>query len=128
MRWLRHRRKFGGLLALFALALQLGLSFGHIHTEELFGSGRAAPSASVGDHARWLSSDQRTNQTSSDHSDDYCAICATTYLLSSSFVPKAPQPLPPTFISRPVEHSSSVAAIFVAPRRAPFQSRAPPSA
>ncbi len=35
MRWSRINRRWGGRLALFALALQLGLSFGHIHAEDL---------------------------------------------------------------------------------------------
>ena len=40
----RIGRKWGGCLALFALALQLILSFGHVHTEDL---GLAAPAEAV---------------------------------------------------------------------------------
>ena len=59
--------------------------------------------------------------------DDYCAICATIYLAANSFVPQAPQ-LPAFFASRLIEHFDRVAVTFIAPRRTPFQSRAPPLA
>ena len=39
MRWFWANRIFGGRLALFALAVQLALSFGHIHREDIFGYG-----------------------------------------------------------------------------------------
>lgn len=127
MRWVRAKRKFGGRLALFALALQLTLSFGHIHPEDIFGPARAAADASIAlpaaDHSWLLSTDQH-----SSHNDDYCAICATMYLLASSSVPEAPQLLPLPFASQPIEHLDGVTAVFIAPRRAPFQSRAPPLA
>ena len=37
MRWFRAYRKFGGRLALFALALQFYLSFAHIHPDDIYG-------------------------------------------------------------------------------------------
>jgi len=127
MRWVRAKRKFGGRLALFALAVQLTLSFGHIHPEDIFGPARAAAHAAVAlpaaGYFRPLSTDQH-----SSHNDDYCAICATMYLLNSSSVPEAPQLRPLPFVSQPIEHFDGVTAVFIAPRRAPFQSRAPPLA
>jgi Protein of unknown function (DUF2946) len=116
---------FGGRLALFALAVQLVLSFGHIHNEDFYGYGspRAASAvASAAGHSQPDPSDR-----SSGHPDDYCPICATISLLSSSFVAEAPQ-LPVPIASRPLEHLQSVASVFVAKRRAPFQSRGPPLA
>jgi hypothetical protein len=127
MRWVRANRKFGGRLALFALAVQLTLSFGHIHPEDIFGPARVAADASIAvpaaDHSGPLSTDQH-----SSHNDDYCAICATMYLLASSSVPEPPQLLPLPFASQPIEHFDGVTAVFIAPRRPPFQSRAPPLA
>jgi len=35
MRWFRANRLFGGCLALFALAIQLAVSFAHIHPQDL---------------------------------------------------------------------------------------------
>jgi len=129
MRWFRSNRKAGGRLALFALALQLVLSFGHIHAEDIYGYGAkglvpsTAPTAVAGlEKSRPLPADH-----SSKHSDDYCAICATMSLLGNSFVAAAPQLAVP-LISHAVEQTNGVVAIFIAPRRAAFQSRAPPIA
>ena len=126
MRWLRANRGFGGRLALFALALQLYLSFGHHHPDDIYGSIHPAINGPIAlpaaDHAAVLTSDHRSTAA-----DDYCEICATISLLSTSFLAQSPQ-LPVPFNSRSVEHFDRVAAIFVSPRRAPFQSRAPPAA
>jgi hypothetical protein len=129
MGWFRTNRTFGSGLALFALTLQLWLSFAHIHPEDIYGPAKlplssaaqiASPSA---DAARLLPA-----QRASHHGTDICAICATIYLLSSSAAPQTPQLRPLAVNSRPAEHFVLTAALFVAARRAPFQSRAPPSA
>jgi hypothetical protein len=122
MRWFRANRTLGGSLALFALALQLVLSFGHIHREDIYGPVRASASALAAEQSQSLPSDR-----SSKHSDDYCAICATMSLLGNSFVAQAPQ-LPVPFDSQAAEQIDRVALIFIAPPRASYQSRAPPTA
>jgi hypothetical protein len=124
MRWFRANRTFGGRLALFALAVQFVVAFGHIHRDDIYGSARpaAAVAASVPDGSQPLPSDHPAK-----HGDDYCAICATMSLLGNSFVAMAPAlPLPPA--SHAIEQFDRVAVIFIAPRRAAFQSRAPPAA
>jgi hypothetical protein len=127
MRWFRTNRKFGGRLALFALAVQFVLFFGHIHPEDIYGPIGAASSTvstagSLAAKAQSITSDQRVQLT-----DDYCAICATAVSLSNSFVATAPQ-LPPLFARRTVLQGDSVAAVLIPPRHASFQSRAPPTA
>jgi len=129
MVWFRAHRKFGGRLALLALALQFYLSFGHIHPEDIYGSANASLSDAAeivlpASHAgKSLTTDHAANE-----SDDICAICATMYLLGTSSVPEAPQVLPVALITRPAKHFIRIADAVIAPRRAPFQSRAPPSA
>jgi len=59
--------------------------------------------------------------------DDYCAICATIHLASTTLLP-APAQLPVSFVWRPVEHTDRAAPIFAAPHRNFFRSRAPPLA
>jgi hypothetical protein len=125
MRWFRANRTFGGRLALFALAVQLLLSFGHIHRDDIYGPDSASASAAAQPAAN-DSQPQPTNQPSK-HSDDYCAICATMALLNTSFVAEAPQ-LPVPVISHAVEHVDRVVVAIMAPRRTAFQSRAPPAA
>jgi hypothetical protein len=137
MRWFRANARFGGKLALFALALQFALSFGHVHPEDIYGA-RATVSAAA--HAAAVakaekprpgdpsSKDPSSKDPSSKHSDDYCAICATMSLLGNSFVAAPPLLPAPQVFSRAVEHVDNIAILVIAPRRAPFQSRAPPTA
>jgi hypothetical protein len=116
----------GSRLALFALAVQLFLSFGHIHPDDIYGSLKApfpahAFSDSATDRALTVSND-RSAQTA----DDFCAICASVSLLGNSVAaepPKLPLPEPQT-----VERAARATAFVIAPLRGPFQSRAPPVA
>ena len=48
MHWVRSNRRFGSWAALFALAIQLVLSFGHIHLEDFQGSSAAVALAVAG--------------------------------------------------------------------------------
>ncbi len=88
-------RRRGGWLALAALALQLVLSFGHIHAAELIGSlGIATATASL--HA-----DRHDEPAGSqDPADDAavegaCAICASMALAGTLVMPDAVKlPLP----------------------------------
>jgi hypothetical protein len=127
MGWFRAYRRFGGRLALFALAVQFFLSFAHIHPEDIYGpvggSLIAAEAVSLPSAESWRSIPAGQPWYSGDA---LCPICETIYFLSTSFTPEAPQVSPLAFVARPVEHSAVVAALVIAPRRAPFQSRAPP--
>jgi hypothetical protein len=120
MRWFRATLRTGARLALFALTVQIALSFGHIHLGNVK---HASAIASTGG--------QPSGSTPTQHpvgdADDYCAICATIHLSATSLLPQAPQ-LPVPFAVRQVEHSNCAAATFFSTRRAPFQSRAPPLA
>ena len=119
MRWFRANKTLCSRLALFALAVQFVLAFGHIHRDDIYGSARpTAAMAAVPDGSQPLPA---------KHSDDYCAICATVSLLGNSFVATAPT-LPLPSASYAIEQFDRVAIIFIAPRRAAFQSRAPPAA
>jgi hypothetical protein len=126
MGWVHCHKRHGAFLALAALALQIVLAFGHV---QLNGTSRAASHLAVaGVHkvAVAQASPQLPAQNPADD-DDYCAICASIYLASTSFVPLPPQlPVPAGFAR--IEHSFSIARDIVAPRRVAFQSRAPPAA
>src|ERR1700686_4699078 len=124
MRWFRANRILGSRLALFALAVQFVVAFGHIHRDDIYGPARAAAAiaALAPDGSQPLPGDPPPK-----HGDDYCAICAPVSLLGSSFVAAAPA-LPLPSASYAIEQFDRVAAIFMAPRRAAFQSRAPPAA
>jgi len=116
MNWLRAKAKRLSLLALFALALQLGLSFGHVHND--LGIGTA--SASVG-HPQ-ASSDNRQDQ---DLHRDFCAICASVAMTGNAVTATVPSlPLPLTFASLETTHHHD--SIAPETRRGAFRSRAPP--
>ena len=121
MQWFRANLKGGARLGVLALALQIVLSFGHVHlgrlrhSTDLFSVG--------GTHSVPTDSQQ---QPISD-ADEYCAICASIHLASSSLLSQAPQ-LSVLFAAQPVEHANFVSANSLSPRRAAFQSRAPPLA
>jgi hypothetical protein len=125
MRWFRSNLRLGSGLALFALAVQMMLSFGHVHLDKL-----ALPSTqsatAIGSGAVFLS--ERAPSHGSDGTlDADCAICALIQLVATSVPSVAPVlPLPASFgsiglrasaewISAPSPHSLS-------------QARAPPSA
>jgi Protein of unknown function (DUF2946) len=80
MKWFRRRIKTGSRLALFALALQFVLSFGHFHLT----AAQAAPAIqTLTDlaHAQGLAADaaserqQGGNNDTDQPSNDPCAIC-----------------------------------------------------
>jgi hypothetical protein len=105
------------------MTLQLVLSFGHIHLETpARGSALARLAASTAP-----SSEQNPAHHPAHEATDFCAICATIHLASSSFLPDAPL-LPAPSASRTIEHSGFFNFIFISPQRAAFQSRAPPLA
>lgn len=122
MRWLYNWR-LGSWLALAALALQLVVSFGHVHLDGVHRTYPVPTVSASGAQASQLSAPHPGN----DADDDYCPICATIFLAANSFLPPAPQ-LPVPSVSQTVECFARVAVDFIVPRRAPFQSRAPPLA
>src|SRR4029077_17219077 len=94
MKWFRKHLKHGSRLALFALAIPFGLSFGHFHAV----TAQAAPAIATGlaqadlDYAKRLASqdtaskaDQKQQPASpdTDHPTDPCAICAVISLANN---------------------------------------------
>jgi hypothetical protein len=75
----RHRR-FAGTLALFALALQIALSFGHIHLRDFAG----VPGAG---RALATTIDPAGNNNPNHSTDEYCLICAAANLAGTLAVP-----------------------------------------
>jgi hypothetical protein len=121
MGWLRSNRRYCGCLSLAALALQIVLSFEHVH----LGVARASSVAAVGSMA--LATPQSLPTQPGDHGIGYCAISVAFNLAANSFVPSVPQPAAPV-ASQHIEHSDRPALVFVALRAPSFKSRAPPVA
>jgi hypothetical protein len=124
MRWRCSDKRFGSWLALFALVIQLAVSFGHVHLEGIARSDPAGIASAAGTHS---SHSLFAPRPGAGGDDDYCPICASVYLTANSFVPAAPM-LPVPSASTAVEHFDHNARDFAAPRRLAFRSRAPPLA
>jgi hypothetical protein len=105
------------------MALQLVLSFGHVHLPAL-ASSSAVTSVTASETP---SSEQNPAHHPANEAEDFCAICATIHLASSSLLPDAPLLAVP-FASRTVEHFGELTFVLISPQRAAFQSRAPPLA
>jgi hypothetical protein len=112
-------------LALLALAVQVILSFGHVH---LYNSGRAStPSATAIKPGAVLPSGGAPNHNPDGSPDADCQICALLQLVAMSAVSVAPAlPLPTSFRSIRLQAPAELAA-----KSSPhslFQARAPPAA
>jgi hypothetical protein len=128
--WRNFTRRCGACVALLALTLQIGMSFGHIHARDFTGQGIYHSTADAA-HA-WHSPMTRQSVASlpaklaSD--DEDCPICFSGFLLATSFIPDAAQTSP----TLDLKHAGHPFALtfdgVLKTRRAPFQSRAPPLA
>jgi hypothetical protein len=105
-------------LALSALALQLVLSFGHIHRKDI--TGEAHPSTNIEP-----ASEEIGDQDSPEHEDHYCAIYAINTLLGCSQTPAPPVLALPLHVSR-VRAATAYDTHIADRRRVPSQARAPP--
>ena len=127
MRWFRSRARAGAYLALFALAFQLAVSFGHVHLERI-----APPSTGASALAAAQPSADDLNAASNpagreDVADDCCPICTLIHLASALVPAEMPLlPMPTVFGRLRLE----VAAEFdlTASHAALFRARAPPIA
>lgn len=126
MRWFRWNARRGACLALFALAVQLVLSFGHLH---LKGVGLAHASAVAAAQAPANGTDPASLPAHPDEGvgDDYCPICALIHLAGSLISADVPLLALPTVFAR-LEIASRLAAALAASPRRLFSARAPPIA
>ena len=122
MRRLRSIRRFGAGLGLFALLLQLALSFGHLHPEDLLGASAASIGAVAG-NAQPANPAQDLPAPGTPHDD--CPICSVMHLAGTIVMPEPPALALPTQFAVAVFSTDDFVGVVV-PRRPPFQTRAPP--
>ncbi|MBR1120402.1 DUF2946 domain-containing protein [Bradyrhizobium lablabi] len=132
MKWFRRHIKTGSRLALFALAIQLALSFGHFHFEPA----QAGPAVQIGLSDVDLSSvdgvvPTEASQQPSDHHDSdrhpatNCAICAVLSLAGNLLLSTPPVLLLPDAVEL-LYLATDAEFVHLGSARLPFQSRAPP--
>lgn len=123
MRWVREHIRRGSWLALVALVINLGLSFGHVHGIDASRLGQlsASPMTSV------ASPDDSGTQGhhDKDQADLLCPICMAAGAMGHALA--APPPtLPLALLESPIDLAiEPVLAVPQSPRAA-FQSRGPP--
>ena len=123
MSWITRHKRYGIVLALIAVALQIVLAFDHVHLPGLVQNPHAAITQRV---AKSQTAPQAPAQTPIDD-DRFCAICASILLASSAFAQAPPQLVVPANFQR-VEHSFDATRPLTEPPRLAFRSRAPPVA
>jgi hypothetical protein len=124
MWWLRKHRQVGGAVAVLALALQFAASFAHVHAAPghdanplaAVASGPASPSHGHADE------DDASDRHHSDRQP--CDICATLAVGGAGQIASPPSLVLPRVAA--AETVFSAAAVVVARRHSPAQSRAPP--
>ncbi len=109
----------GSRLALFALAVQLALSFAHVHVTDPGRTQAAAASVSGAGHAPTPKSD--------GPADPGCAICGLIQLAATA-TPSAAPALPLVVASGHARLAAADQLVLAAAPRLLFQARAPPAA
>ena len=121
MRWIRSHTRFGSRLALLALALQLVLSFGHIHTEDL------RPVAAVSQAVNGPPASIPSDRHHPGLPDDYCPICTAASFAAVGLVWLPPVILVPDDYIQ-MSHAPTRAQGISIARYVLFRTRAPPLA
>ena len=119
MRWFRDHIRRGSWIALIALAMNLGLSFGHVHA---IGVGQLSASEMV------ASPDNGGTQGHHDRdlADLLCPICVAAGAISHALGAAVPA-LPPAFAEASIELTIEPVLAVPQPPRAAFHSRGPPT-
>ena len=121
MRWVRAHLQLGSRLALFALAIQLVLTFGHVHGVSP-GPAQSALSALT----RQANNSATPANSSGKASDEDCPICALIQLAGTSAVSAPPAlPVPVAFVTLRLQAPQQLE--WTASPHIPFQARGPPS-
>ncbi|MEH2478003.1 hypothetical protein V1282_001360 [Nitrobacteraceae bacterium AZCC 2146] len=131
MKWFRRHIRHGSRLALFALAVQMVLSFGHFHPIEVVqAAGLRADVASpatpaVASKAAVSSPQQRPPSHPGSDSNDYCEICADLELAGTALFSTPPVLELPQAIALLYE-ATDAEFVHLNSARVAFQPRAPP--
>ena len=129
MGWFRQKVPWLSRLALFALAVQIVLSFGHAHL------GGVAPASAAGVNAPAVESNSAAapgpalpiDRDRNSPAHDFCALCASISLLHSLVLP-VPAALAALAEFDCIQFRYASATAVLAHPRSPSQARAPPFA
>ena len=124
MRWFRSNGGGVAWLAIFALACQFVLTFGHVHRVSVVSAALAISADRADGSARPASPAQ---QIPTGLAQDFCAVCNHISLANALVLPVSPTAIPPISFTREL-HWSLVAIAFASRDHFYFNARAPPRA
>jgi Protein of unknown function (DUF2946) len=91
MGWFRSRARWGSYLALFALVVQLALSFGHVHLEGgALVAGHASALPGIHPSTAAAAAVDPAGKETPALADDHCPICALIHLAGALVPATAP--------------------------------------
>ena len=122
MRWIRGNIRRGSWLALLALAINLALSFGHVHTID----GKHTDSGLISLIVAASHTDRTQGHPDESQPDYLCPICTAVSAVANAFISAPPSLVPLDFASVNLDGPSEVSWAFAGPPTAAFQSRGPP--
>jgi len=129
MRWVRSNVSQGSWCALFALAIQIVLSFGHIDPADFPWPSGSSPVSAAGadENSTAALTAPSTPSKPIGHAFDYCVICAVMTLAGSVIPAAAPASPMPAGSIRVHFWAKAEVLSSTSPHRL-FQARAPPLA
>jgi hypothetical protein len=129
MRWVRSNVRFGSWCALFALAIQFIVLFGHAHRTDLAWPSGTSPLSALSTEAPSAAVPDAPSSPSKPVglAFDYCAICAVMNL-AGSVVPAAAPGLPVQVVIGRVRFWTTLDVSLAELPHLLFQARAPPLA
>jgi hypothetical protein len=125
MLWFRSHIRAGSHLALFALAVQLYVTFGHVHLDGLV-AGTVHSTAAVHRSTAKLHNPNGSGQQAPGRPDTDCPICALIQLASTS-APSVAPPLPVPVMTGGTKLEASVDRQQTAFRYISLRARGPPA-
>jgi hypothetical protein len=129
MGWFRSRSRWGSYLALFALAVQLALSFGHVHLEGgAPASGNASALFAVHPANAAAAAVEPAGKEFPALADDHCPICTLIHL-AGALVPATTPTVSRLAVFDRVPFAAAVEFDLTNPHySSPLGARAPPLA
>jgi hypothetical protein len=121
MGWFRTTIKQGTWLALIALVMNLGLSFGHFHAID----GRVSERGIVAAVSVASPGGGQSQDTDDSHADYLCPICMAATAMAHALA-STPPALALEFATISLDRTVEPVLLLVEPLRAAFQPRGPP--
>jgi hypothetical protein len=127
MRWFRSNGGGVAWLAIFALACQFVLTFGHVHTGSVSVVSAASAISADGADSSARAPSSPAQKIPTGLARDFCAVCNHISLANALVLPASPAAIPPISFIQEL-HWPLAAIAFASRDHFHFNARAPPHA